>query len=620
MLPALRRAFGYLRPHRRDAIGALIAALIVTVTNLLTPQLIRITIDDGIAVRDEQVIYLAVGAVFIVAIFRGAASFFQGYWAERGSQGVAMDLRQAFFEKVEQLGFDFHDRTPTGQLLTRATSDIEQVRFLTGNGFIQLISSALQVVSITVLLFVVNWQLALITFAAVLVIFWLLTRLGAQIAPVFTLVQQALGRLNSTLQEDLVGLRTIRAYRGERREQQRYHEQNTEMLELNVRIIGIFSNNFRAIFLVSGLASLGVVYAGGNQVIDGDLQVGALIAFYTYLNFLVGPLLALGFFGSAVPRAGASAVRIFSVLDEPVTIRDKPDARPLPPVEGRVEFDHVTFRYRGANHDAVHDVTFTAEPGQTVAIIGTTGSGKSSLVNLIPRFHDVTSGSVRIDGHDVRDVTLDSLRSVISPVLQESRLFSGSVRENVAFGRPDATDPEIAAAAGAAQAAPFIASLAEGYETTIGERGVGLSGGQRQRVSIARALLADRSILILDDSTSAVDATTEAEIRAAIDRLLADRRRTTFVIAQRVSTVRSADVILVMDGGRVVAQGTHDDLLANSPVYADILGSQLEPETAFAPDDTMVHDLPTNGTGDGLANDHAAAQPSAPLANGRDRR
>lgn len=618
MFPALRRAFGYLRPYRRDALTALVAALVVTLANLATPQLIRVTVDDGIIPRDDQVILLAVLAVVAIAVIRGAASFAQGFLAERGSQGVAMDLRDDFFVRVERLGFDFHDRTPTGQLLTRATSDIEQVRFLTGNGFINLVSSALQVVAITALLFFTNWRLALITLAAVLIIFWLLTRLGSQIAPLFTRLQAVLGGLNSTLQEDLVGLRTIRAYRGERREQQRYRDQNEQMYDLNIQVLGVFSTNFRGIFLVAGLASLAVIWVGGRQVIGGDLEVGALIAFYTYLNFLVGPLLALGFFGSAVPRAGASAVRIFSVLDEPFSVTDRPGAKPLPPVEGRVEFDHVSFRYPGSAHDAIHDVSFVAEPGQTVAIIGTTGSGKSSLVNLIPRFRDVTAGAVRIDGHDVRDVTLDSLRSAVAPVLQESRLFSGTVRENVAYGRPDAAEDEIAAAAGAAQAAPFIDALPDRYETMIGERGVGLSGGQRQRVSIARALLADRDILILDDSTSAVDATTEAEIRAAIDRLLADRKRTTFVIAQRVSTVQAADVILVMDGGRVVAQGTHEALLADSPLYVSILGSQLEPETAFAPDDTMAHQIQATSNGHAGPNGRTAdPAPATTTANGR---
>ena len=624
MIAALRRAFGYLGPHRSNVIGALAAVLVVTVANLLAPQLIAIAIDSGIATHDSQVIVLAVAGMFGLALVRGAGSFFQGFLSERGSQGVALDLRRDFFVKVEQLGFAFHDRTPTGQLLTRATSDIEQVRFLTGNGFVNLVWAAVQVVAIVILLFVLNWQLALITFASILIIFALLGRFGTRIAPLFTKIQATLGQLNSTLQEDLVGLRTIRAFRGEEREQERYRGHNARLFDLNIDIVSLFSTNFRAIFLVAGLASLAVVWAGGEQVIGGDLEVGSLVAFYTYLNFLLGPILTMGFLGSAVPRAGASAVRIFAVLDEPITIAEEPGAAPLPPVEGRVAFDHVSFRYPEAEHDALHDVSFTAEPGQTIAIIGTTGSGKSTLVNMIPRFHDATAGTVRIDGHDVREVALGSLRSQVAPVLQESRLFSGTVGENIAYGRPLATMAEIRAAAEAAQAAPFIEAMADGYDTIIGERGVGLSGGQRQRVAIARALLADRAILILDDSTSAVDATTESEIRAAIDELLAQRRRTTFVIAQRVSTVRSADVILVMDAGRIVAQGTHEELIAGSGLYVSILGSQLGTETAFAPDESTVDELAEaeqdmNGNANGRTNGNrgTATTTTRSTTNGR---
>lgn len=610
MIPALRRAFGYLGPYRRDIVWAFVAVALVTAANLLTPQLIALAIDSGIATRDGGVVVWAVAAIFAIAIVRGGATFIQGFFAERASQGVAMDLRDDFFTTVERLGFAFHDRTPTGQLLTRATSDIEQVRFVTGNGFVQLVSSAVQVVAITILLFATNWRLALITFTGVLIIFWLLGQFGSRIAPMFTRIQGTLSQLNSTLQEDLVGLRTIRAFRGEHHERERYAASNDELYDLNVQVIGVFSTFFRAIFLIAGLASLVVVLVGGRQVIGGDLAVGQLVAFYTYLNFLLAPILTMGFLGSAVPRAAASAVRVFTVLDEPVTIADRDGAAPLPPVEGRVTFADVHFRYPDANHDALDGISFTAEPGQNVAIIGTTGSGKSTLVSLIPRFHDATSGTVRVDGHDVRDVTLDSLRAQVAPVLQESRLFSGTVAENIAYGRPDATLDEIRAAAAAAQAAPFIDALPEGYGTIIGERGVGLSGGQRQRVSIARALLADRAILILDDSTSAVDATTEADIRAAIERLLAGRRRTTFVIAQRVSTVQAADVILVMDGGRIVARGTHDELLGSSELYVSILGSQLEGEggAAFAPDEATTDEIAseTLGVANGFATGQAA--------------
>ena len=588
---ALRRAFAYLGPHRINPIIALVAVLVVAVANLVTPQLIRIAIDNGIAPRNGQVIVWTVVGVFVVSIVRGAATFVQGFLAERGSQAVAYDLRNDFFGKVERLSFSYHDHMPTGQLLTRATSDIDQVRFLIGNGFINLVSSFLQIVAILILLFVVNWHLALITLVAVIAIVGVLLRFGSTIGPLFLKIQGSLSALNSILQEDLVGLRTIRAFRGEHREIERYRGNNETMFGFNLDLVRTFSANFRLIFLFASLGSIAVIYAGGRQVIGGDLKLGALIAYYSYLNYLIGPILTMGFLGSAVPRAGASAQRIFSVLDEPVAITDRPDAIALPPVRGEVVFDDVSFRFSGADHDVLHGVSFTARPGMTVAIIGTTGSGKSTLVNLIPRFYDVTGGAVRIDGHDVRDVTLDSLRAQVAPVLQESRLFSGTVRENISYGRPEASMDEIRAAAAAAQAAQFIDAMPDSYETIIGERGVGLSGGQRQRVAIARALLADRPILILDDSTSAVDATTEAEIRAAIDRLLAERRQTTFVIAQRVSTVQSANTILVMDAGRIVDQGTHDELLERSELYVSILGSQLDADSAFAPDETVVDEV-----------------------------
>jgi ATP-binding cassette subfamily B protein len=329
------------------------------------------------------------------------------------------------------------------------------------------------------------------------------------------------------------------------------------------------------VFLFANLGTLAIIWFGGSQVIGGRLSIGDLVAFNTLLGFMLFPILTIGFLSASISRAGASSQRIFDVLDAPLDVEDAPDASVLLSLKCRVDFDNVSFRYPGSTRDILNGVSFTARPGQTVAVLGTTGSGKSTLVNLIPRFYDVTGGAVRLDGNDVRDVTLSSLRSQIGIVLQETRLFSGTVRDNVAFGKPDATDEEVVAAAEAAQAGEFIRGLAEGYDTVIGERGIGLSGGQRQRIAIARALLIDPRLLILDDSTSAVDAETEAAIQETLDRLMREKYRTVFVIAQRVSTVRDADLILVLDEGRIAASGTHEELLQESELYNEILGSQL---------------------------------------------
>jgi ATP-binding cassette subfamily B protein len=312
-------------------------------------------------------------------------------------------------------------------------------------------------------------------------------------------------------------------------------------------------------------------------VFGGRLTIGELIAFNSYLGFLLMPIMTIGFLAAQISRSGASAVRVFELLDAPLEVTDRPGAHALPSLTGRVEFRDVRFRYAGGEREILRGVSFTALPGQLVAVLGTTGAGKSTIINLVPRFYDVTGGAVLVDGHDVREVTLGSLRSQIGVVLQEALLFSGTVRDNIAYGRPEATLDEVRAAAEAAQAAPFIAELPAGYDTVIGERGVGLSGGQRQRLAIARALLTDPRLLILDDSTSAVDAETEMAIQDALDRLMRDQRRTAFVIAQRISTVRDADLILVLDEGKIVARGRHEELLASSRVYNEILGSQLAP-------------------------------------------
>lgn len=571
----LRRALAYLRSYTWQSVVAVLSLLLVSGANLATPLLIGRAIDEGIGPRRLGVIFVVVGWLVGLALARALFTFLQGYLAERASQGVAYDLRDALFERIERLSFSYYDRVQTGQLVTRLTSDVEQIRTFAGSGVVQLANAVVMLLGTTVLLLYLDWQLALVALAVVPIIAVLLVRFVGRIRPLFREVQQTLGRLNTVLQEDLLGVRVIRAFAREDYETARYTAVNEELLEKNLTTVRVVSNNFPFVFLFANLGTLAIIWFGGWQVIGGRLSIGDLVAFNTLLGFMLFPILTIGFLSASISRAGASSQRVFDVLDAPLDVEDAPDASTLLPLSCRVDFDNVSFRYPGSARDILAGVSFTARPGQTVAILGTTGSGKSTLVNLIPRFYDVTGGAVRLDGNDVRDVTLSSLRSQIGIVLQETRLFSGTVRDNVAFGKPDATDEEVVAAAEAAQAGKFVRGLSEGYDTVIGERGIGLSGGQRQRIAIARALLIDPRLLILDDSTSAVDAETEAAIQETLDRLMREKHRTVFVIAQRVSTVRDADLILVLDEGRIAARGTHEELLRESELYNEILGSQL---------------------------------------------
>ena len=572
----------YLRSYKGEAFAAFASLILASAASLTAPQLIRIAIDEGIAPRELNVILLAVGGLAAAALLRGLFTFLQGYLAERASQGVAFDLRNELFAKIERLGFGYYDRVETGQLVTRLTSDVEQIRTFAGTGVVQMAAAVVMLIGTTILLILLDWQLALLALSVVPVIFVLLLRFVRRIGPLFREVQQTLGRLNSVLQEDLAGIRVIRTFAREDYEVARYRSVNDELLSKNLQTVRTFANNFPFVFLLANVGTLIIVLFGGLQVISGRLTIGELVAFNTYLGFLLFPIFTIGFLAAGISRAGASSLRVFEVLDAPLEVEEAPDAVPLPPIRCRVEFDGVRFRYPGDEREILRGISFSAEPGQTVAIVGTTGSGKSTLVNLIPRFYDVTGGSLRLDGFDVRDVTLASLRSQIGIVMQSPLLFSGPVRDNIAYGKPDATQEEIEAAALAAQADEFIRALPEGYDTIIGERGVGLSGGQRQRIAIARALLIDPRLLILDDSTSAVDSETEAAIQESLDRLMREGHRTVFVIAQRISTVRDADLILVLDGGGIAAIGTHDELLLTSELYNEILGSQVLTEPVAA--------------------------------------
>jgi ATP-binding cassette, subfamily B, multidrug efflux pump len=575
------RAMAYLRRYRLDAVGALVSLLLVSVANLLAPQMVRIAVDDGLTRRDASKVVVAVVALIAIALGRGLFNFFQGYLAEKASQGVAFDLREGLFARIQRLSFSYYDKAQTGQLLIRLTNDVEQIRMFVGTGVIQLAASALMLIGSAVVLFSMNAILAAAAISTILPILWVLRLFVGRMGPLFGTVQMWLGRLNTTLQEDLRGIRVVRAFSGEEREVTRYEASNQALLTQNLGLVETISNSFPFVFFFANLGTLVVVGLGGVQIFHGRLTLGGLIAFNSYLAFLLMPIMTLGFIAAMMSRAAVSAKRVFELLDTAVEVTDRENARALPPIKGKVELRDVRFKYGGAEREILSGVSFAAEPGQLVAILGATGSGKSTIINLIPRFYDVTAGQVLVDGHDVREVTLSSLRSQIGIVLQDALLFSGPVRENIAYGRPDATLEQIKAAAKAAQAAEFIEALPNGYDTIVGERGVGLSGGQRQRIAIARALLTDPRLLILDDSTSAVDAETEHAIQGALDQLMRDKRRTAIVIAQRLTTVRDADLILVLDEGKVAAQGRHDELVATSELYNLILGSQLQDAPAL---------------------------------------
>ena len=570
----LLRALRFLTSYKRETVGAFISLLLSTAGTLVVPRLTQAVIDQGISQGMMAVILGGAAGIVVAALLAAVFTYLRGYLAAKASQGVAYDLRNALYAHIQKLSFSYHDRAQTGQLLTRATSDVELVQMFISTGLIQLFSALLMMLGSIVLLLGTNWQLTLMTLPVlvlVLVVFGFFARKGR---PLFTEVQQMLGRLNTILQENLAGVRVVKAFAREPWETERFGESNLDLCDAQVRVGKMFAAIMPLIFTLANLGTLTVVWGGGYEVISGRLTIGELVAFQSYLMMTMFPIVMLGMIIMAVSQAGAGAQRIFEILDAAIDVTDRPGAIELPPIEGRVSFENVTFRYFKEQEPVLQGVGFVAEPGETVALFGATGSGKSTIINLIPRFYDVSEGRVTIDGHDVRDVSIQSLRGQVGIVLQETVLFGGTIRENIAYGRPDASDEEIVVAAKTAEAHEFITSFTDGYETAVGERGVTLSGGQKQRIAIARALLIDPRILILDDSTSSVDIETELRIQRALDRLR--EGRTSFVIAQRISTVQRADKVVVLDGGRVVAQGTHEELLRDSPIYAEIYCSQLQ--------------------------------------------
>jgi ATP-binding cassette subfamily B protein len=527
-----------------------------------------------------RALVIAAIAILIFAVVRGFFSFLQVFWAEKNSQGVAFELRNDLYAKIQRLSFSYHDRNQTGQLMIRATDDVEKVRLFIGQGLLQLVGAFLLIVGTLIILFNTNPRLTLVVLPILPLALIIFMIFGTISQPLFARLQARLSALNTILQENLAGIKLIKAFTREKSEQAKFDSAATNLMKQQIVLSRTFAFLFPLVFLIANVGQAGVLYFGGRQIIYGTLTIGEWQEFSLYLIYLFLPLAQFGIIITQLGQASASSGRIFEILDAQSDVVDKPDAKTLPAVEGLVSFENVAFRYIGSSDPVLQNVTFTAQPGQTVALLGATGSGKTSIINLIPRFYDPSEGRITIDGHDLRDVTLDSLRSKIGIVLQETTLFSGTIRDNIAFGRSDATQEEIEATARAALAHDFIMSFPDGYETPVGERGTTLSGGQKQRIAIARALLLNPHILILDDSTSSVDLATEAAIQRALDTLM--KGRTSFVIAQRISTVVNADQILVLDKGQIVAIGKHTELLEDSPAYAEIYNSQLVSDASLA--------------------------------------
>ncbi len=573
-MKALWRTLTYLKPYLLITVLALLALLLSTAGNLAIPAFSQRIIDQGIAQQSLNIVITFACAIVGVAVLRALFTFLQGYWSAKVSQGIAYDLRNALYVQIQSLSFSYHDQAQTGQLLTRTTSDVELVRGFLGTAILQAIGAAVLMIGSITLMVRTSARTALVVLVLAPVAIILFIIFFRKARPLFMAGQQLLEKLNVVLQENLAGVRVVRAFVRRVYEEQRFAERNRSVMDLQIQVGRVIAIAIPLIFFVANLATLAVTWVGGSQVIQGLMTMGELVAFTNYILMAIFPLFMLSMLLATIAQASAGAERIFEVLDTATTIEDKPDAQPLAEIAGRIVFDNVWFRYFDSQPWILQNINFVAEPGQRIALLGATGSGKTTVTNLIPRFYDVTKGRVLIDGRDIRDVTLESLREQVGIVLQETQLFAGSIRENIAFGDPDATLEEVIAAAQAAQAHDFIMASPDGYEMQVSERGVNLSGGQKQRLAIARALLVNPRILILDDATSSVDYQTELKLRQALERLM--EGRTSFIIAQRVSTARDADLILVLDQGKIVAQGNHEELLEQSPLYAEIYYSQLE--------------------------------------------
>jgi ABC-type multidrug transport system fused ATPase/permease subunit len=578
-MKSIKRLAFLVKAYTGQIILAFVLLFTLTAIDMIFPEIIRRVIDIG--VRGGQTNYMVMAAGFIVGlgVMKAFINFGNRYLSEWLAHHIAFDLRNRLYNHIQRLSFSYHDHTASGQLISRCIEDVRSLQNFTGHGFLELTRVVILMIGIIIILFITNPLLAVISLLPFIPMLMLTTTFGKRVGKMFLDVDHALGELSSRLQENVNGVQVVRAFTREKHEMQRFIDSNRVLYKHQLQVVKEMARVMPTANLLIGFSTLLILWFGGRMVLSGEITLGQLVAFNSYVLMLSGPAQQLSWLINAAGESSAGLQRTFEVLDMKPEIRSPANPVVLPALKGEVTFENVSFRYRDEKNHALHDIDLNVKPNQIVALIGPTGSGKTSIVNLIPRFYDVTRGSIKIDGVDVRQLDLKTLRDQIGIVLQTSLLFSATIRENIAYGRPEATMDQIVEAAKAAQAHDFILEMTKGYDTVVGERGITLSGGQRQRVAIARALLMNPRILIMDDSTSSIDSQTEHLIQEALRRLM--QGRTTFVIAQRLSTVRQADLIVVLNQGRIVQRGTHEDLLKHEGLYREIYDLQLRDQERF---------------------------------------